>query len=65
MSGNGRHVVYAELTPKEHAVFEDIRAQEDCSVSDLIRLALNELAEQYDIPDAFPLKQPGRPKRSA
>jgi hypothetical protein len=66
MTTPGRHVVYVELTPEEFARFEKLQRAEQClTKSDLIRIALTELAEQYKIPDAFPLRPLGRPKKSA
>lgn len=66
MPSTGRHVVYLELTADEYARFEALLEAEQCvTKSDLIRIALTELAEQYRILDAFPLRPLGRPKKES
>lgn len=63
MPTSDRHVVYVALSDDEYARFEALQQAEQCPTkSDLIRIALTELAEQYRILDAFPLRPLGRPK---
>lgn len=56
----GRRYVYAWLTDSERETFEQIRQQEDCSIADLIRMALNDLAERYGISEGFQVQTHGR-----
>lgn len=57
-----RRYVFACLTPEEYAVFEQMRAAEQCTISNLVRRALFTMADEMGLDAPFGDRHKGNPQ---